>query len=256
MDDTSLEEEFKKIQPLMNVGRAAEACKIAAQTTPFSPDKVVFLEFLSMFLFEVGFADEAKSIEAYIDKLRKHRLGLLEDISAATEQNGSEWLVDGKSDIYENPMWDLRARHISFLLDQPTKVLDLGCGNMLIEKYLPDNTVYVPCDIKSRNEHCLVCDFEHDELPSVNDVSHIVSLGVINYLKEPDFFLRQLARYKAELLLTFKPKDLPGYLQGNHDLASYPTIDQVMKTLTSVGFKCKAKRILGGFDEALIWAWL
>lgn len=252
----SLQEQFDHVMRLMDAGRLAEANKLVSSIIPFSYENDVFLQYLGRFLFELGFVDESDSIMTFYTKRKKHVEMTASTVSGKITQFGTEWNIPSKSEIYDNPSWELRAKYISRILNNPKKVLDLGCANMLLEKHLPADTIYIPCDIQKRGERCLVCDFDHDELPEVNDVSHVVCLGVINYLDNADHFLRQLPKYGAELILVFKPCDLPSFDQGNRALKYYPKSQDIIDILQDVGFKCGVKRISGGYAELMIRAHL
>jgi hypothetical protein len=44
-------------------------------------------------------------------------------------------------------------------------VLDLGCGGMALEGFLPNGCRYIPCDVGRRDERTVICDFNAGQFP-------------------------------------------------------------------------------------------
>ncbi|MCW5752824.1 MAG: hypothetical protein KIT81_16945 [Alphaproteobacteria bacterium] len=98
--------------------------------------------------------------------------------------------------------WDERAamaaRHV--LPGQP--VLDLGCGAMALERFLPPGTPYRPADIVARRADCLVIDLNRGEFPE-GRFGSVTLLGVLEYLYEPEAVLRRARLAAGRLVLSY-----------------------------------------------------
>jgi tetratricopeptide (TPR) repeat protein/polysaccharide pyruvyl transferase WcaK-like protein len=102
-----------------------------------------------------------------------------------------------------NPDWDRRAGIAAGWIPDGSVVLDLGCGAMSIEAMLPDNCQYLPCDVVARDDRTRVCDFNKGEYPDPESATIITTLGVLEYLHEPESFIRHLADYKLPVVMSY-----------------------------------------------------
>lgn len=103
-----------------------------------------------------------------------------------------------------SPAWDARARFAADLIPRAARVLDLGCGAMALEGFLPAGCEYIPCDLVARDARTIVCDFNAGEFPQV-DCDVVVALGVLEYLADPPAFLRRLFELGKPLVLSYNP---------------------------------------------------
>jgi hypothetical protein len=110
------------------------------------------------------------------------------------------------------PAWDARAELAASFISAGAGVLDLGCGRMALQRYLPFGCAYQPCDLVARSGDTIVCDFNAGEFPdaaaSAADV--ITVLGVLEYIADVDAFLSQLQKSRCEIVLSYCPSDLSG----------------------------------------------
>jgi len=90
--------------------------------------------------------------------------------------------------------WDQRARLAAEWLQAEESVADIGCGLMTLEPFLPAATTYVPMDLVRRDDRTLVVDLARERIPQVA-CSAAVLLGVLEYLDDIGFVLRQLTQF-------------------------------------------------------------
>jgi hypothetical protein len=80
-------------------------------------------------------------------------------------------------------------------------VVDVGCGSMRVEAYLPPGTRYIPVDVAKRDERTVIVDVDTTPLPDLGaDV--VVALGLLEYLNDVPAFLRQV---HCNAVITYAP---------------------------------------------------
>jgi hypothetical protein len=133
--------------------------------------------------------------------------------------------------------WDRRAELAARYVPLGARVLDLGCGAMALEQFLPEGCVYIPCDLTARDPRTVVCDFNAGEFPDTADCEVITALGVLEYMADPTAFLLRLRQAGRKVVLSYNvaggrgPADrrAQGWL---NDL----TRDQLVNLLQRIGF--------------------
>lgn len=97
--------------------------------------------------------------------------------------------------------WAFRGERAVRFVSAGATVLDIGCGKMAIENMLPAGCRYLPVDVVARDSRTIVCDLNKGEYPLVADVTHIVVLGVVEYLANPGSFFEWLSKTSATRLI-------------------------------------------------------
>lgn len=103
--------------------------------------------------------------------------------------------------------WAKRAEIAATLVTPGSTVLDLGCGSMALEKLLPPGCQYIPCDMVRRDERTLVCDLNSGVFPQVKEATVITVLGVLEYIYEPEPFIKKLYDYRLPIIISYIPTD-------------------------------------------------
>lgn len=127
---------------------------------------------------------------------------------AQPQTDFERWSDPGNLD----PAWDERAHLAADFIPAGATVLDLGCGAMALERYLPLGCSYKPCDLVRRDDRTLLCDFNREEVPVPAGVTHIAVLGVLEYMSDWRAFLRQLRRAAVPVILSYPPTDFMSHL--------------------------------------------
>jgi tetratricopeptide (TPR) repeat protein len=100
--------------------------------------------------------------------------------------------------------WEPRARRAADWLPQGAAIHDVGCGAMLLERYLPANARYVPSDVVARDARTLPCDLNAGRLPDgIAGADRVVMLGVLEYLFDLRAVLTELRRLGRTLLCSY-----------------------------------------------------
>ena len=106
--------------------------------------------------------------------------------------------------------WTKRNNIIGKLIKQGESVLDIGGGLGELKKFIkPSN--YVSFDVKKWNDDTIVTDL-NETFPKLNikfDV--MVCQGILEYIKNPLFFLSGIREYSNRLILTYRSGDGKGY---------------------------------------------
>lgn len=135
-----------------------------------------------------------------------------------------------------SPAWDERARFAADLVPRAARVLDLGCGAMALERFLPPGCEYIPCDLVARDARTIVCDFNAGEFPKV-ECDLVVALGVLEYMVDAPAFLRRLFEFGKPLVLSYNPAgEGPRDRRANGWVNDY-TRPQFGDLLRAAGFK-------------------
>ena len=121
------------------------------------------------------------------------------------EYNASNW-IDYENqfevDFVNESGWEKRTEFMSRLIPSDVKsVMDIGCGNQRLKKYLVDGVSYYGVDYVQRAEDVLLCDLNKDSLPEIN-VDMYYMAGVLQYIDEIDRLFHQM-RCAKYILFSF-----------------------------------------------------
>ena len=99
-----------------------------------------------------------------------------------------------------------RAEHAASLVPAGARVLDLGAGSMVLRRYLQPNVRYTSADIIKRDSDTIIVDLNKQEFPP-GEYDWIVALGVLVYIRDVAWVLRQCAAAAPNLLFTYRCYD-------------------------------------------------
>src|SRR5581483_5648645 len=101
------------------------------------------------------------------------------------------------------------AQQVAGYIPIATRVLDVGCGAMALERHLPFGCAYVPADMVRRDDRTLLCDLEAGRFPAAPPVDLITLLGVLEYVGEDRLgaVLDWLRTGDAPALITYSATD-------------------------------------------------
>lgn len=107
------------------------------------------------------------------------------------------------------PSWQARSKLASQFIQIGSRVLDVGCGAMALERFLPLGCHYQPCDVVARDDRTIVCNLNDEPLPEnvLRECDLVTLLGVLEYLYEPEKLLKQLVMAGKNLLLSYCAMD-------------------------------------------------
>jgi len=100
--------------------------------------------------------------------------------------------------------WESRARVAASHVIGKT-VVDIGCGEMLTEKFLPEGTVYIPMDLVRRDARTTVLDLNKQDVPAF-EADTVLMLGVLEYVHDPEKVLRDLVGKTKRIVTSYYKK--------------------------------------------------
>lgn len=99
--------------------------------------------------------------------------------------------------------WEDRSFAMSHYIKPECKsLLDLGCGEMHIRKFLNGGIKYYGCDYKKRDEETIICDLAKGEFPSIC-VDVIFIAGVLEYLTNWRDVLKKCSQHSTQLIMSY-----------------------------------------------------
>lgn len=124
-----------------------------------------------------------------------------------------------------------------------SRVFDVGCGAMTLEKFLPEQSLYQPCDVVARDARTVVCDLNQDELPEthVSNSDIITLLGVIEYLYHPEKILQQIARLDKTVLVSYCEPDILTYHRSPMERVNNLSAEAFVAMVQAAGFSIRRK---------------
>ena len=102
--------------------------------------------------------------------------------------------------------WDDRIVVMARFIKPNSSVLDLGCGVLALKKYLPQDCSYQPCDVVSRDETTIVCDFNKNEFPPFKKYDYIFCSGLLEYVNDLSSFMMHIASYSDRMVVSYAVK--------------------------------------------------
>jgi len=136
-----------------------------------------------------------------------------------------------------DPQWSGRAKLAATYIPTGARVLDLGCGAMDLERYLPDGCSYQPCDLVARDERTIVCNFNAGEFPQGVECDVVTALGVMECLTDvPDFLAKVRALRRPAVLSYSMVMDSPDYPRGPGWINHY-TQAEILQLIREAGFE-------------------
>ncbi len=104
-----------------------------------------------------------------------------------------------------NPLWTSRSARAARFIAPGSRVLDIGCGAMTLERHLPDGCVYLPADLFARDERTRLIDLGRRRYPEGTNADLAVLLGVLEYLTDGDLeaLLRWLFAQDLPALISY-----------------------------------------------------
>lgn len=137
--------------------------------------------------------------------------------------------------------WEERSRFMSrYIKPECESLLDLGCGQMHIRKFLNDGTKYYGCDYKKRDEETIVCDLAKGEFPSIW-VDTIFIAGLLEYLVNWRDVLRKCSQHCTQVIMSYGTKESLSPLRKKGYFVNDISYQEIVDEMLMNGFELTDK---------------
>ncbi|MBL8780730.1 MAG: hypothetical protein JNL06_07270 [Alphaproteobacteria bacterium] len=138
------------------------------------------------------------------------------------------------------PAWEARAVMTADFIAAGTRVIDIGCGAMKLERHLPFGAKYQPCDVVARDARTIVVDLNTQALPveAVKAADLVVMLGVWEYIYKPGDLFKAFAATAKPILCSYCDASLTGNVDRRRTLGWVNdfTLDQFISLARENGY--------------------
>lgn len=136
--------------------------------------------------------------------------------------------------------WSERAKIMSdFIVGDCKSILDIGCGEMHIKKYLKEGIKYYGCDYKKRDSDTIVCDLAVGEFPNIY-VDTCFMAGVLEYLNNWKDVLKAMSMHCRQIVLSYSTSEAA--LNRDPRWVNNITEEELLRCLADLGFVIKGKK--------------
>lgn len=120
--------------------------------------------------------------------------------------------VVGKSDVSRWKLqtnlyadWEDRTAVMSQWIPENSSIMEFGCGNMALKKYLPSSCQYFPSDLVSRDSDTFLVDL-NQSLPLALPKQHVYFFsGVLEYIYDLERLIQASAKSCQSMILSYAP---------------------------------------------------
>jgi hypothetical protein len=107
---------------------------------------------------------------------------------------------------YFDERWKGRIKAMAAYINNNESVVDLGCGQMWLEEYLPAGCTYIPVDYKSREGFTIIADFNKHQYPPIDSDVAFIS-GCLEYIKDYKWFIEKTTSFSKTIILSYCTTD-------------------------------------------------
>lgn len=143
-------------------------------------------------------------------------------------------------DIFANDAWEKRAEFMARMIpDDVTSILDVGCGDQKLKKYLNPQINYYGLDYCDRGNDNYIVDLNKDSLPDLK-VDMYYLAGVFAYINNQEKLIKSMSNAKY-ILISLRPTDQFIRLDGHlcnlpSEVYQVMSNDEVINCMFSEGF--------------------
>jgi len=98
--------------------------------------------------------------------------------------------------------WAKRAEIVGKMIPPNASLLDIGCGNQILNEFLLKSVKYTPADIIPRSEDTIILDINKGIWPT-GKWDYITACGVLEYINDLNPFFKNTSTLAKNLILTY-----------------------------------------------------
>lgn len=136
--------------------------------------------------------------------------------------------------------WEIRTKKMALLINTNIdKVIDLGCGECKLKKYISKEVIYYGVDYKKRTNDTIICDFNKYEFPQipVNENSCYFCSGLLEYIEDLKEFLYKMGG-AGQVLVSYCPIEYNQKNRRNLAWKNGMTVFELVNMFFENGFQC------------------
>ncbi len=169
---------------------------------------------------------------------------------AARETDAERW---SRSESL-SPKWGYRAGVAAQMISAYSRVLDIGCGAMDLERALPEGCAYQPCDLVRRDERTIVCDLNRGEFPEASQADVVSMLGVLEYVLEPLEVLLKVRALNRPLVCSYSITDRrPGLDRASQGWMNAFDFASLQALMARAGFRLQCRQEIDPLQDIFKW---
>lgn len=160
-----------------------------------------------------------------------------------------------KNNVVDFERWNRRVEMMAQMIsEESNSIVDLGCGQMSLKRYLSEDKEYYPVDYCSRDSHTIICDFNKHEFPDIL-ADTIFASGILEHVVDYTWFITKMCESALrEIILSYacteagesgtvRSKVQNGY---HIDWVNSLSIDTLIALFKGNHFLLKFKKQIGG----------
>ena len=104
--------------------------------------------------------------------------------------------------------WDDRTIYMSKFISQYSTVLDVGCGNQILKRYLPKSCNYIPLDLYKRTPDTIVVNLNKKiNIENLKSINYTFFSGVLEYVHDLEYVIKYFNSHSQFIILSYNPVD-------------------------------------------------
>lgn len=165
-----------------------------------------------------------------------------------------------ENNVVDFKRWDRRVEMMAKMISQESNsIVDLGCGQMSLKKYLSEDKNYYPVDYCSRGNNTIICDFNKHEFPNIL-ADTIFASGILEHVVDYTWFIFKMCETASqEVILSYvcsekgENKAVRSKVQNGYhiDWVNSLSMNTLIELFRENHFLLKFKKKVGG-DEYLM----
>jgi len=150
-----------------------------------------------------------------------------------------------------NESYDDRIKLMAKFVTPLSSVLDIGCGQMALKKYLPYKCSYSPCDLVIRSEDTIICDLNKDVSMIKNHYDYIFCSGIFEYVNDVPKLIEQIAPCTNNFVISYACREQHPCEREYHGWVNSYSAIEIIKIFEDEGFSVKIR----GFwnTQTILW---
>jgi hypothetical protein len=104
--------------------------------------------------------------------------------------------------------WDDRTIYMSNFITQNSTILDVGCGNQILKRYLPTSCNYIPVDLYKRTSDTIVVNLNNKiKIKNLIPIDYTFFSGVLEYVNDLEYVIKYFKSHSQFIILSYNPVD-------------------------------------------------